>query len=276
MLGFSIETLLNNIGVEVTGQAKKYILEILSSRIEMKKLENKVKSRLVIEQKCLNFFEEEAAFDYQALADCIFNTCLSKNTLETILIKGENERASELNNIRSICEKNAKPENDFAKRKVYAIFNKCVRVIEAFFRDELSKKDMAVAGIISEEIIKHIDVVTKEQTDKLVKKFTDLYRENLSLNQTQITSDNKAFLDLYEQSLFLDKKNPEITLEKMFIPPLVRGGEFFAIDCITDWYQTSVPCMILYGEAGIGKTSLVSKMINETCKAYNCFDNPDK
>ncbi len=148
-------------------------------------------------------------------------------------------------------------------------------------RNEI-KSDLKKA---TEEIIRNTEGESEKTAeavnrhmDEKISVLTNLIQSQSGMTQnTDLCSDNEEYLDLFKRRLFLDSDNPDITLETMFIPPLVQNGHKKAEDCIVEWYQKAdSSCMILYGEAGIGKSSLVAKLISKACDNTDTKDNPDK
>ncbi|MBR3046024.1 MAG: pentapeptide repeat-containing protein [Oscillospiraceae bacterium] len=84
-------------------------------------------------------------------------------------------------------------------------------------------------------------------------------------------SDNQAYLNRYTEPLFLENDDDEdaedadkkVTLASMYVPPRLNGRTETAADCIMNWYRSAGnrTCMLLYGSAGVGKSSLVSKIL---------------
>lgn len=78
-------------------------------------------------------------------------------------------------------------------------------------------------------------------------------------------TDNDDYLRYFDEKLFLEDDDSSITLKTMYVSQHVREGTCLASECIMSWYhdqdRNARSCMILYGDAGIGKTSLVSKII---------------
>ena len=161
-------------------------------------------------------------------------------------IKGDNDKALEYN------------------KKALTIQKK---VLGAEIPDSIAERSNII--IDSTNIIsKNID----EKFDELISFISKLS----PMKQTQVRSDNAEYLDLFNASLFLDCDNPDITLKTTFIPPLVKNGAQTAEKCIIEWYLSNqTPCMILYGEAGTGKSTLVASIISKACENDNATDNPD-
>ena len=71
------------------------------------------------------------------------------------------------------------------------------------------------------------------------------------------------YIKNYARPLFLETDS-DITLGKMYLEPTVKGTEQTAIDAIGNWYDDDKKqIIIVYGAAGIGKTSLVTKLISD-------------
>lgn len=77
-------------------------------------------------------------------------------------------------------------------------------------------------------------------------------------------SDNEDYLKHFNEPLFLEEDDDsKVTLASMYVSPQLEGKEISVADCIMQWSRknTKNTCMLLYGNAGIGKSSLVSKII---------------
>lgn len=80
-----------------------------------------------------------------------------------------------------------------------------------------------------------------------------------------LNSDNDIYLDYFKEKLFLEDEDSAITLQTMYVPSRINGENSSAAQYIMSWYKKEKDsCLLIYGEAGIGKTSLISKIIADT------------
>lgn len=96
-------------------------------------------------------------------------------------------------------------------------------------------------------------------------------------SQIVIKDDNKLYLEDFKSELFLDNNENEpeksITLEQMYVSPHIDSQNQFAFEVINEWYKSinrNKKVMFVFGDAGVGKSSLCSKII---CDAYYISDD---
>lgn len=269
-------TILQLLGSEAASQVVEYLKGLIENTAEIESLAKRIKIQLAVEDAKINNDSFEAEFFFDILAVSIESELLRTETLTLILTTNEATRNREINRIQNSCISEAKAINNQAKAKVKEIVNKCVQVVENHFRSKLTYRDLVLAKLISDEVIHCLDESIKIQTDELFKKLVKEIHAHSRLEDVHLVlpkSDNQVFLDHLDQPLFLDQDNHNITLRNMFIPPLIVTGREEATDCVSRWYISDYPLMILFGEAGIGKTSLVAKIVSESCS--NCIENPN-
>ena len=88
-------------------------------------------------------------------------------------------------------------------------------------------------------------------------------------SQTIIKDDSKSYLKDFNRRLFLDADYPEINLRSMYVSPrIAENQELFAADAIMEWYNDfddySPTTMFVFGDAGVGKSSLCAKMLYDS------------
>lgn len=88
-------------------------------------------------------------------------------------------------------------------------------------------------------------------------------------SQTIIKDDSKSYLKDFNRRLFLDTDYPEINLKSMYVSPrIAENEELFAADAIMEWYNDwddySPTTMFVFGDAGVGKSSLCAKMLYDS------------
>ena len=269
-------TILQLLGSEAASQVVEYLKGLIENSAEIESLAKKIRFQLAVENANIKNNSFEAEFFFDKLAVSIESELLRTETLTLILTTNETTRNREISRIQNSCISEAKAINNQAKAKVKEIVNKCVQVVENYFRSKLTYRDLVLARLISDEIIHCLDESIKKQTEELFKNLIKEIHTHSRLEDAHLIlpkSDNQVFLDSLDQPLFLDQDNHNITLRNMFIPPLVVTGKEEAAACVSRWYISDYPLMILFGEAGIGKTSFIAKLVSESCS--NCLENPN-
>lgn len=102
-----------------------------------------------------------------------------------------------------------------------------------------------------------------ERLDNLEHRVDDI-EQFVSSKQYQSKPDNQEYLDYFDEPLFLEKDDDsKVTLASMYVSPHISGKPNTAADCIMEWFnkKSRKTCMLLFGSAGVGKSTLVSKII---------------
>jgi hypothetical protein len=86
-----------------------------------------------------------------------------------------------------------------------------------------------------------------------------------TLTKSGIKDDSETYLNDFERRLFLDTDSPEINLKSMYVSPRIAENiNIHAADEIMKWYNDwddySPTTMFVFGNAGVGKSSLCAKM----------------
>lgn len=108
-----------------------------------------------------------------------------------------------------------------------------------------------------------------ESNDLIYERLTNLetrvnnIEQTVSSKQSQSKPDNQEYLDCFDEPLFLEDDDSNVTLASMYVSPHISGTSDKAADRIMDWFgkKSRKTCMLLFGGAGIGKSTLVSKII---------------
>ncbi len=115
-------------------------------------------------------------------------------------------------------------------------------------------------------------VVTLEETSddhwKMIndhEKRIETLEQNGTSNKSN-TTDNQSYLENFKNELFLEADGSDVTLKNMYVSPHIESTGDSAARFIMNWFETNrrQPCMLLYGTAGVGKSSLISKIIADT------------
>ncbi|WP_295170563.1 pentapeptide repeat-containing protein [Ruminococcus sp.] len=112
------------------------------------------------------------------------------------------------------------------------------------------------------------ELITRQETIEnrvivLESDVSDLRKSQRSV-LVKTSADNLEYLNSFYNPLFLEKDNSKVTLSSMYVSPHINLNKQSAANCIMEWFKTKRtinPCMLLYGNAGVGKSSLVSKII---------------
>lgn len=145
--------------------------------------------------------------------------------------------------------------------KIAEIIEQCINIIIGFYRAKNTKEDILKAGEIKDTTIRQATRVIETLKPEIQKLLSE-QRENQQPKIIQIQSDNRIYLERFSERLFLEEKNSTVTLQNMYIPPFEKESMGTASASIREWFNTTEsPCMVLYGNAGIGKSSLISKIL---------------
>ncbi len=189
------------------------------------------------------------------------------------------EKAKQLLIKKCIQVSNAKGSS---KDEVTSIFNACIDCMYESVSSDIPKELLLLADKTVDSVTKNTKELLAEQTDDY-KKMTDVQtdiitnclKEEISKISIPVPkaqkngSDNQSYLDRFSAPLFLEKGNSNVTLENMYISPKIKETGNSAAKYIMDWFSTKKnmsSCMLLCGNAGIGKSSLVSKIIADANK----------
>ncbi len=100
----------------------------------------------------------------------------------------------------------------------------------------------------------------KAEQDKNFSRIIELLTS--SPKDSYVDDDTYEYIKNYNRPLFLDK-NSNITLGTMYLEPQVENMNISAIEAISDWCLKDEKLLFVYGAAGVGKTSLVTKIISD-------------
>ncbi|MBE6873234.1 MAG: pentapeptide repeat-containing protein [Ruminococcus albus] len=133
--------------------------------------------------------------------------------------------------------------------------NKDPKLREAFEELERLKKEKEILDYLK----KNADWVEAELEENKVKINECLER----IKKLPIKADNAAYIRTYTKPLFFEEKESRLTLGSIYIDPSVERSNKKASEVIEDWYRNDDdhPTLFIFGSAGIGKSSLCSKII---------------
>lgn len=118
----------------------------------------------------------------------------------------------------------------------------------------------------TETITQAQEEANQKQTADIKQFIIDILNQRDSLSDKKKAfpkADNQDYLDHFYAPLFLEKRKSKVTLASMYVPPHIKDKQISASKCIMEWFKDKdiEPCLLLYGNAGVGKSSLVSKII---------------
>ena len=120
-----------------------------------------------------------------------------------------------------------------------------------FEKKVIDTKDIGLRWIVEKN---------KAEQDKNFSRIIELLTS--SPKDSYVDDDTYEYIKNYNRPLFLDK-NSNITLGNMYLEPQVENINISAIEAISDWCLKDEKLLFVYGAAGVGKTSLVTKIISD-------------
>ena len=159
----------------------------------------------------------------------------------------DNPTDDELNNIIEVAGE--------IKNKYKKDITKDTKLREAYEELERLKEEKAILDYLKRNA-DWIETELKENSAKL-KECIDRIKE------LPIKADNTAYIRTYSKPLFFEEKDSRLTLGSIYIDPSVEGSDKKASEIIKNWYSNddTPSAMLILGSAGIGKSSLCSKII---------------
>lgn len=107
-------------------------------------------------------------------------------------------------------------------------------------------------------------------TNRTVHEIRDLLPANDTVSlppsaPARTPADNQEYLEHFYAPLFLEERESKVTLASVYVSPCIETKDqpIRAAEHIMQWYKKAETdsCMLLFGNAGVGKSSLVSKII---------------
>jgi len=243
-----------------------------------KLLKNRNKADQIIEQikikiRCNGLNEEDIKSICFATQSALINRkeVISKVFGDESLLQGlKNEILIGSNNRKDAESEYKKYINDvinfISESEILAILLDCDQVVIENLNE--------IRHIMNElEMVKERINVLEEITDDHEKRIKTLEQNGTSNESNK--HDNKSYLNNFTKELFLEKAGSKVTLKNMYIAPHIESTGDSAAKCIMNWFKNNrrQPCMLLYGAAGVGKSSLISKIIAD---ANGKTDGKDK
>ncbi len=99
--------------------------------------------------------------------------------------------------------------------------------------------------------------------DKIVETNQKIDKVKSAIDNLPIKADNTAYIDAYLEPLFFEEDNRRLTLGRIYVDPSVEDSVKKASEVINEWYKNDDEhqTLLVLGSAGIGKSSLCSKIM---------------
>lgn len=256
-----------------------------------KQLKENINELIKLELSAFEKADRDGEYDFPGLID-LLKEFGSESFIESYVyayIESDSlENKKEL--IRKECIRDTKANTQEAEQSVRRIVDRCFSIVDEHLLSCLPKEDLIQARLI----IKNIEEALKQQTESIRATLQTSINELTALFTLQssptpypaclsLITDNQAYLDAFTNPLFLedeDKDEHVVSLAEMYISPSIKDKGIKASECIKKWYGTRTkPCLLIYGDAGVGKSSFVSKIladangITEKSKTEFIFDS---
>lgn len=252
-------------------------LDRIKDHNQLKALQEDIESQLNREQEFFENCTSKEEFDFQGLKDCLLTKLIEEKTLAgfAIIEKTKRDKIKELIQNECICD--AKAETKPSKDRVRAITDNCFSIVDNFLRSRVSIENSVLGGQIADNVNEHTDEAIdnaekniSQRIDALGEKIDSQIPAPAQSEKITFKNDNQAYLDAFTNPLFLEDEEEDenvISLADMYISPSIKYKDIKASECLKKWYNTKTkPCLLLYGNAGVGKSSFVSKILADTYK----------
>ena len=153
-----------------------------------------------------------------------------------------------------------------------------VSKIKATIIDEISaaKQDLIDESLRTQNAIKRGFEEMNESFKEVHSQCGEKRKHSFSVQEIlrdRIYDDNSEYQEIYQDSLFLEKElgdYKKATLQNTYIRPFIKSDSFINFD-LEKWAQDrDSRVLLLYGKAGVGKTSFVSWLVFERCFNLKC------
>ena len=268
---------------------------VVNGRINKNKLKNNIAQYIKKKTICNNMSTIDEEIDFEGLTNYLKKDVIT-DVKKFIIAQGDDrERLKEDIINRSVSYSNAKTRVAIERAKT--ITSQVIDIVYVFCRNSDSLKDTdflrLLTGEVEEKILnaekniqEHLDR-TENKIDNLSDKVDKLgdNNDNNSVASSEpvflnhIKKNKQPYIDMLSRPLFLHKKHKDnVTLNSTFIFPSYtidnqKGNdnlEDFLIDFITD---ESSRTLLITGEPGIGKSSLVAKIVEPYVEATTDDEN---
>ena len=273
----------------LSGYGSEKGLDFVSSKIgdllERKKIKDNIAAEI---EKAQSGFEKACRneeFDFQGLIELVKGFDDKDFIIKYTIAFSEPDKLEKAKEqILHICIRDTHANTPNAQSKVKSILDNCFSIVEETLKSELSKGDLIEIGLINKSIDENTNKIienSNQNTKSILNAINVQKASSAQPGKKEITNDNESYLNNFSNLLFLEDDYEDenvVSLADMYISPSI--GENKASECIKKWYRTRIkPCMLLYGNAGVGKSSFVSKIladaygITEKDKVEFAFDS---
>lgn len=280
----------NSLGEDLLSKLVDHIFDFISDSANKIKL-NKLISKQT-EEESAHYINNSEFIDFETIALIIQNSVSERSSLEIIIGSDEERRNRFIKYICDTCNQELALKDSSSFDAVNQTVNKCYQVVEKFFFDQVPNEYFVLikrtaADIKSsiyeakQEIIDNDNKNKKElieNENRNAQNILDAIHSNPPISPIvpiEIQSENIQYLGVYNEVLFLEEAGSKVTLKNMYIEPMVEETDETISEYLTKWLKSEYGFLILYGTAGIGKTSLVARLIDKACSAEGCSTNPN-
>ena len=242
--------------------------EIIKDEKKRRELRKKIEEQLNRENNALENCTREEEFDFQGLGKCLLSKLTDEDNLKKFAAIKKRKRDNIKETIRKECLRDSKAETKQAIEKVQTITENCFSIVDTFLQSGVSTEHSVLGVQIVDNVNEHIDKAEKNMSQKIDDLGEKIDSQNAPPTQPEKkkkTNDNQTYRDAFTNPLFLEDDEEDenvLSLADMYISPSIQGKDIKASECIMKWYGTKTkPCFLLYGNAGVGKSSLVAKIL---------------
>lgn len=238
-------------------------IEILSRKLKPTDLEGASKA---IKKVIGDYFKHDGNDNYKALKT--WNTEVIQNSSDLTFCLEEDGIYQSIKRFQGTHSFTKKSDDEHDRLQEFIIPEEKVR--------ELSKT-LSILVREKAKADKYLKIVAEEFDDELEKEFKNARDEHThkivdqiyaAVIDSNIKDDNVVYYQEFRSPLFLEgnRKNPA-TLEYMYCSPVIHANKKNtpAADIINNWfyYDDEHRVLLLFGDAGVGKSSLCRKMVRD-------------
>ncbi len=261
----------------LSGYGSEKELDLALSKIgdllERKKIKDNIAAEIEKAQSVFENASRNEEFDFQGLIELVkgFDDKDFINKYTIVFSEPDKlEKAKE--KILNICIRDTHATTPDAKSNVKRILENCFSIVEEILKSELSKEDLIEIGLINNSIDENTKKIIENSNQNTQKIINEIQLSSNKINATKeaqlkkttLKNDNTSYITTFSEVLFLEDEEDEnaIKLKDIYISPSIKGKDIKASECINKWYKTrKKPCLLLYGNAGVGKSSFISKIL---------------
>ena len=231
-----------------------------------------------LERQQVLFDQSEYDFNFEALLERIEDAILNETALHNLIAVDPETRARAKESIRKSCVRaafgNDNPQDQEAREEVEKIINQYLAIIICVYDERNPVEYHVLGGEVVDAVNAHSDANKNDLKQDIseLRKMLGQSPEHGAAKSQQTTSAEKTeqthdetqkYQKQFYKPLFLEEEDDSpVTLASMYVSPHIEGAES-AADCIMRWFgsETRKTCFLLFGNAGVGKSSLISKIV---------------